>query len=298
MKSSRTLWFVVRQLIIVVGAVVAYFGVRGLTEGDVVTAEGNAVRVLELERAFGLAVETSIQTGVLASGLLVTLANWVYIWLHWPVLVGTLIWLIRVDRGEYFELRNAMIVSGLIGLVIFAVFPVAPPRLSGLEYIDTVTERSHSYRVLQPPGFVNAYAAVPSLHFGWNLLVGLTWMRVGHTRPWKIGGVLMPLAMAWAVVATANHWVFDVFAGGAVALIGVAIERERRVRIERRDEPGQATSPMQPSPRPSCDAPAAPDDLGLGAVDLDARAGTSRRLRHGISTASGVSDLCRGDLDR
>ncbi len=219
-----------RQLVIVAGAIVIYFGVRGLTEGDVMTAERNAERVLELERSFGIAIETSVQAGVLATAGLVTLANWIYIWLHWPVLIGTLIWLIRVDRSEYLELRNAMIISGLIGMLIFAVFPVAPPRLMGLEYVDTVTERSHSYRVLQPPSFTNAYAAVPSLHFGWNLLVGLTWIRVGKTLPWKIAGVAMPLAMGWAVVATANHWVFDVLTGGTIALVGVTIERHRWVR--------------------------------------------------------------------
>lgn len=218
------------QLVIVVGAIVAYFGVRGLTEGNVSTAERNAESVLDLERTAGMAVEETLQAGVLAADWLVTLANWVYIWMHWPVLVATLIWLIRVDRDEYFELRNAMIISGAIGMLIFATFPVAPPRLMGLEYVDTVTERSYSYRVLQPPGFVNAYAAVPSLHFGWNLLVGLAWMRVGRTWPWRVAGVLMPLAMAWAVIATGNHWAFDVLAGATVALTGVLLERWRQSR--------------------------------------------------------------------
>lgn len=231
---SRTFWFVVRQLVIVVGAIVAYFGVRGLTEGDVSTAERNANRVLDVERRVGLALEEAVQGSALAADWIVTLANWVYIWMHWPVVIATLIWLIRVDRGEYLELRNAMIVSGLIGLVIFASFPVAPPRLMGFEYVDTVTERSHSYRVLQPPAFVNAYAAVPSLHFGWNLLVGLTWIRVGRTRPWRVAGVLMPAAMAWAVVATGNHWVVDVVAGGAVAMAGVGLVRWRRRTLDRR----------------------------------------------------------------
>ncbi len=234
MAMPRTLVFVMRQLVIVVGAVVGYFSVRGLTEGDVATAEKNAEAVLELERAIGIAWETTVQTGVLAADWSVTFANWVYIWGHWPVLVATLIWLIRVDRGQYFELRNAMIISGVIGLVIFATFPVAPPRLYGVEFIDTVTERSHSYRVLQPPSFVNAYAAVPSLHFGWNLLVGITWMRVGRHRVWRLAGILMPMAMAWAVVATANHWVLDVVAGGVIALTGVVIERRRWLRSKQR----------------------------------------------------------------
>jgi hypothetical protein len=123
-----------------------------------------------------------------------------------------------------------MIISGLIGIVIFATFPVAPPRLYGIEFVDTVTERSHAYRVLQPPAFTNAYAAVPSLHFGWNLLVGIAWFRVGRSRWWRPAAVLMPAAMAWAVVATANHYVLDVLLGGLIALIGVVVERWRLQR--------------------------------------------------------------------
>jgi hypothetical protein len=236
MRPSRSTAFVLRQIVIVVGAVIGYFGVRGLTEGEVATAERNAEFVLDLERSVGLAIEQQLQRALIASDLVVTIANWVYIWMHWPVLVATLIWLIVVDRDEYVELRNAIIISGLIGLVIFATFPVAPPRLLSPEFVDTVTERSHSYRVLQPPGFVNAYAAVPSLHFGWNLLVGIAWYRVGRSRWWRAAAVLMPAAMAWAVIATANHYLLDVVVGGLIALCGVALERRRLVRrLSRRD---------------------------------------------------------------
>ena len=251
---------------IVVGAIAAYFGVRGLTEGNVNTAERNAERVLDMERTVRIAFEETLQAGVLGADWLVTLANWVYIWMHWPVLVATLIWLIRVNRDEYFELRNAMIISGAIGMIIFATFPVAPPRLMGLEYVDTVTERSYSYRVLQPPAFVNAYAAVPSLHFGWNLLVGLTWMRVGRTPAWRIAGVLMPAAMAWAVVATGNHWTFDVVAGGTVAFVGVSIERWRHTR---RQPASSTTAPGHAQQRSAATRVGSADtsgDLGVSVV--------------------------------
>jgi hypothetical protein len=220
--------FVGSQIAIVVGAIVAYFGVRGITEGDAVTANRNASTVVDIERAAGIYVEEGLQRLIAGSDTVVTLSNWTYIWMHWPVIAITLIWFIRSNRDRYVELRNAMIISGLIGLIIFATFPVAPPRLYGTEFIDTVTDRSYSYRVLQPPMFVNAYAAVPSLHFGWNLLIGVMWFRVGGNRRWRVASVIMPAGMAWAVVATANHWVFDVLTGGAVALCGLAIEHTRR----------------------------------------------------------------------
>lgn len=132
-----------------------------------------------------------------------------------------------------------MFVSGAIGLVIFVAIPVAPPRLLGEGFIDTVTEHSTSYRVLQPPGLVNKYAAMPSLHVGWNVLVGYILFTTTRSRAIRAFAVVTPLLMAFAVVATANHYVVDGFVGTIVALIGLwvssrvtmpLVELDRRVR--------------------------------------------------------------------
>jgi hypothetical protein len=227
------------QVVVVAVSILAYFAVRGLTEGAIATGERNARSLLRLESALGLDLERGLQAFVLDRPFLTDLANWVYIWAHWPVVVATLVWLARRHRDDYFELRNAMIISGAIGLVIFATFPVAPPRLWDPSYVDTVTIRSNSYRLLQPPALVNKYAAMPSLHFGWNLLVGLVWARHGRRPLTTLLAVLMSAAMAFAVVATANHWLLDAVVGGLVALGGLVIERARRRWIARRFARGQ-----------------------------------------------------------
>jgi hypothetical protein len=244
MRWSENVRFALRQIVIVVGAIVAYFGVRGLTEGDPLAAHRNAERLIELERAAGLAVERELQEALSSHDWIVTAANWVYIWGHWPIVVATLIWLLRSHRLGYADLRNAMIISGLIGLIVFATFPVAPPRLYDASFVDTVTERSYSYRVLQPPAFVNRYAAMPSLHFGWNLLVAIAWYRFGRWRNHRLAAVLMPAAMAWAVVATANHWVIDVIIGGVIALAGLALAHVWRVSVVERRAPELTTEPV------------------------------------------------------
>jgi membrane-associated phospholipid phosphatase len=123
-------------------------------------------------------------------------------------------------------------------MIIFLVYPVAPPRLAGLGLTDTVTSYSHSYRALQPPSLTDRYAAVPSLHFGWDLLVGLTLARFHPRTVVRVLGALMPVAMALAVVMTANHYVLDVIVGGIVAMAGLALAslllrwRERRSQLE------------------------------------------------------------------
>ena len=230
MRSALLL--LARQAALFGSAALAYFGVRGLTEGDVDDAWRNAERVLDLERQLGLDVELGLQDLIGDRQFVVDLANWVYIWGHWPLVAATLVWLVLRHRNAFFELRNAMFISGAIGLIIFATFPVTPPRLFGTEYVDTVTTHSEAYRVLQPPQLVNKYAAVPSLHFGWNLLVALAWYRVRPVRWRAVAAVMMPVAMGFAVVATANHWVVDVIAGGIIALLGLTIEQRRRMRMQ------------------------------------------------------------------
>jgi membrane-associated phospholipid phosphatase len=108
-------------------------------------------------------------------------------------------------------------------MIIFLVYPVAPPRLTGAGLTDTVTSYSHAYRVLQPPSLVDRYAALPSLHFGWDLLVGLTLARFHPRVLVRIAGALMPIAMGLAVVVTANNYVLDVIVGGLVAMTGLVI---------------------------------------------------------------------------
>lgn len=210
------------QVVLVSAAAVAYFGVRNLTQGSLAAAEEHAESIVSLERALRIDWEDAAQDMVIGHDWLVTLANWVYIYGHWPVIGITLVWLFLRAPSEYRILRNAMFISGGIGLVIFALYPVVPPRLGILDVVDTVTQRSSSYRTLQPPGLINRYAAMPSLHFGWNLLVGIVIWRATSRRLWHVVAVLMPVAMGFAVVITGNHYVADVVAGGAVALIGLA----------------------------------------------------------------------------
>jgi hypothetical protein len=206
----------VPQIAILIGAICVYFGVRGATEGSVSQALANAQRVVDFERFLGIYREPWLQETFANSAAVKTFFNWIYIWGHWPVIAVTLIWLARSHPAIYLRTRNAMMLSGGIGMIIFASFPVAPPRLAELGMVDTVTVSSHAYRVLQPPMFTNQYAAVPSLHVGWDLLIGIA-IAVAARRLWvRVIGVIMPIAMTTAVVLTANHYVVDALAGAAL----------------------------------------------------------------------------------
>lgn len=219
-----------REAAVVAFAMLVYFAVRNVTVGSQGVATANAEWLFRLEQRLHLDDESWLQGPVVAHDTLVTLANWVYIWGHWPVILGTAVVLYLLLPDRYRLLRNAMFASGLIGFAFFALFPVAPPRLLDLGLVDTVTERSSAYRTLQPPGLTNQYAAFPSLHAGWNLLVGIVLLVTFTSLAVRVFAVVMPLAMALAVVVTANHFVIDVLAGWLVVLVGlgVALALERR----------------------------------------------------------------------
>jgi len=119
----------IRELAFAGVFVLAYFGIRNLTAGDPATAYANAGRIMRFERWAHLAWEASLQAPVVAHPALVTLVNWIYIWGHWPVIITIALLLFRYRRGQYLLLRNAVFVSGAIGFLFFALFPVAPPRL-------------------------------------------------------------------------------------------------------------------------------------------------------------------------
>jgi hypothetical protein len=228
-------------MLVVAFAVFVYFRVRGLTEASVDVALSHAEDITRWEERLGVDVEHAVQAPVAASQTLATAANWVYVWGHWPVIVTTMGWLLWRHRDVFRRLRDGMLVSGFLGMAVFVSYPLAPPRLADLGLVDTVTESSEAYRYLQPPAFVNQYAAMPSLHAGWDLLVGLAIISAAASVAVRAVGVLMPILMTWAVVATANHYVLDVLAGLALVLIGhwvaLMLERHRaRSRLGERTE--------------------------------------------------------------
>ena len=260
-----------RQLAFIAFGVFVYFRVRGLTEGDVVTANEHGRDVLAFEGRLGIDIEEWAQNLIIDHQSLVTLANWVYIWGHWPVITVTLICLHTWRRHLFLLLRNAMFISGGLGLICFATYAVAPPRLLGVGLHDTVTQHSDAYRILQPPGLVNQYAAIPSLHVGWNLLVGIAIYRASRYWLLRLVAVVGPLLMAVGVVLTGNHYVIDGILGSALALVGLALSgfvTPRLVRLDgwlrerlhqRRvvhDQPGDPPAHELASPRLVVDGPA------------------------------------------
>ena len=265
-----------REIGIFALAYAVYFGVRAITEGAPDVAMRHALEVIKLEQHLGIDWEGLLQDHVVGSRLLLDAANAVYMYGHWPVIIVAGVLLFRYRRPRYYQLRNVCLLSGLVGLLIFALYPVAPPRLTDLPLVDTVTEHADGYRQLVPRSLTNQYAAVPSFHAGWNVLLGVIVFRATRSRLLRGMALVGPAAMVLAVVATANHFVIDVAAGVAIVLAGLlalhAVERRRsREAVEE--------APLVSNDGPDLARAAAPGRVAFGWPEAtDARERRDRSL--------------------
>ncbi|WP_162450398.1 phosphatase PAP2 family protein [Phytoactinopolyspora mesophila] len=221
---------------LILTAALLYSLVRGLTDDRVDVAFENAERVMSFQDSLGFFIEPDLQDRIVGNDAAINVINAIYIGGYWPVLVGTLLWLLIRHPARYPLFRNALLASGAITLVIFALFPLAPPRfLPEHGFTDTVSQNSEAYRDFNASPLVNEYAAMPSLHFGWILLLAIAWIIVGRNTLARIAGVLMPTFMFIAIVLTGNHYILDGIVGGAVVLAGLAIAAAIEHRKEGRE---------------------------------------------------------------
>ena len=232
MDSSRTLdrpappltGRALREIALVGVGLLIYFLIRGNVTDRTAQAMANAAAVIELQRALGIFWEPAMQRWILDSAAQIRFWNWVYFWAHAPAIVVVGLWLLWRHYPTYVLLRNALLVSAVIGLITYWSYPVAPPRLvDGYGFVDTMALYSPvSYQAQSLRPFVNPYAAMPSLHFGWAVLVGVGIYLVWRDARGHALAVLLPALMGLAIVLTANHYILDGVAGFVVAAVGLA----------------------------------------------------------------------------
>jgi hypothetical protein len=149
-----------------------------------------------------------------------------YIALHIVATAAVLVWVYRSHRDRFPVVRTTLIASTAISLAVYVLYPAAPPRLAGLGFADTVTDHAGLNLSSDLLGSLyNPFAAVPSLHFGYALLVGAAVALLARGRTLRALGAAYPLVMLWIIVATGNHFVFDAVAGGIVVVAGWLLAR-------------------------------------------------------------------------
>lgn len=211
------------SLAIEIGLVAAllllYRGGRTLARGHVAEAEHNAAWVWHLERTLRVPSEASVQHVLLATSWLVRAADSYYVGVHFPITIAFLLWLWWRHHDRYARVRTTLAITTGVALLVMAFVPLAPPRLfSGDGLLDTMqTYGPSAYSTNTTAGLANQFAAMPSLHIAWSVLIAVTVVLVS-TRRWRWVVVAHPVVTTVVVVATANHY----WADGLVAVVILA----------------------------------------------------------------------------
>jgi membrane-associated phospholipid phosphatase len=188
-------------------------------------AFNNAFKIIDLERQLGIFFELKIQALFIENALrLVKVANSFYTWGYFPVLILCGVLLYRSDPWRFHIFRLSFLLGLGLALICFSVFPLAPPRmLPEAGFIDTqAVFGSGLYKRKLVLSFYNPYAAMPSLHFGCALLVGLMAYSF-KSRVLKVIGIAYPVFMAWVVVTTGHHYLLDIVGGGLVVALAYSL---------------------------------------------------------------------------
>jgi hypothetical protein len=209
------------ELVGVLGAFVLYKVVRMAAQDEFDQAFRNASHVVAIERRLGIFNEVSMQRLVLHNPDLARVANRYYESAHLPATGFCLLWLYARDPRGYLETRRVLVISSVAAMAIHVVYPLAPPRmLPSLGFVDT--GNTFGPATYGATGFFNSVAnqiaAMPSLHFGWALLVAIAVIRYGRLRIRWIAA-LHPALTLLVIVVTANHYWLD----GIVAALLVAL---------------------------------------------------------------------------
>lgn len=248
-----------------------------LQQDTVDVARRHALQLISVEQRLGMFIEPAVQRYFLQFPNLMKWINWLYSFIHIPGSIFFLAWLYwycvtnnRLNNSSEVDAsapagpwlfqarRRTMAMCNMLAFVIFTLWPCMPPRLlsdahvQGAEgdlsrsfgFVDTVHGAEGAASVWTQNRFCNQYAAMPSLHFGYSLMIGLTVLTLplapthGRTRSLYLPflprlrlpslrraaciaiGVLYPTIILIAIVSTANHFVLDAVAGAAVCGLG------------------------------------------------------------------------------
>jgi hypothetical protein len=256
-----------RDLIAGLGVFALYLLVTHGLHPPKAVSDAHGRLLLRAENAIHLNPEHTLNNALPPHSLLALLASYEYAYVYVLTTFGVLAWLWVSRNPAYGWARNTLILVNLIAISVFALWPATPPRLlPGAGFIDIVA-------IHHPPGSwgssavsgANQYAAMPSLHIGWAVWVSVALIRArAHRGGNSFGGLHLGVTIL-VVLATANHYVLDIFAGAVVVGLAVAIEEGRRGIARRwwfRAPPDEALAapPDEALVAPPDEPPEAPDD--------------------------------------
>ena len=208
-----------RQILLFATAYWAYRLVRGQVDGKAGESFQNARELISLERATHLFVEPAVQAWATGQTWVLDSASWIYVNAQATVTVGALLFIYLVHNRSFYFVRNMLMVAMGMALVGYALFPTAPPRfLPEWGFMDSVASLTGiSQESVAVNALFNPFAAVPSMHVAFALMLGWPLARLVNHPVLKAIWFVYPFLITFVVVATANHFLLDALFGGLVA---------------------------------------------------------------------------------
>jgi membrane-associated phospholipid phosphatase len=208
----------IRQLALFAGAYYLYRIVRGIVDGQAGLAFENARNLVDAERALGLFFEPGLQAWAEGQEWLLTFANWMYVNSHFVITTTFLIWLYIARNHAFYFVRNMFLVAMSLALVGYMAYPTAPPRfLPEWGFSDSVAEFVGEKADQSANVLYNPFAAVPSMHVAFALMIAIPAIFLVKNRVLKILWGVYPLLVTFVVMVTANHFWLDAALGALVA---------------------------------------------------------------------------------
>jgi len=222
-----------RQLGLFVLAELSYETVRGVAEGQRAEALANAASITSFERSTHTFFEPDLQAALLNHQWIIDVANFLYMNSHFVVTTAFLVWLYLFRNPSFYFVRNMFLVAMGLALVGYTLVPTAPPRLFPEDgFVDTITayaQVNHDSGLVKL--FVNPYAAVPSMHCAFALMIGISGALISRHAVTRAFWCVYPLLVFFVVVVTANHYWVDVAAGALVAALAALTARQVLARF-------------------------------------------------------------------
>jgi membrane-associated phospholipid phosphatase len=210
-----------RQIGLLVVVDLAYETVRGMADGQRAVAFAHGQQVIDIERSTHTFFEPSLQSLFVPAHWLIEFANQVYMNSQFAIVLGFFFWLYFFRNEAFYFVRNMFMVSMGLALVGYTLYPTAPPRLFPEHgFLDTINDFSnvnHDSALVKV--FINPYAAVPSMHCAFALMVGLSAAKLSRHWYTRVLWALWPALIVWVVIVTGNHYWVDAALGAAVAAL-------------------------------------------------------------------------------
>jgi hypothetical protein len=222
-----------RQVLMFVLAYAGYEIVRGLVGLTGSKPFRDATRIIDFERTLHVFIEPNIQSWVMAHAhWLLDVCDWTYLNAHFALTVGALAFIYLRRNDSFYFVRNMFMIAMLVALVGYSVFPTAPPWLMPQwGFTDSIRQFTGVTLGRGASGaLVNVYAAVPSMHVCFALMIGVPMSRLVRHRIARMLWRVYPAFITFVVIATGNHYFTDVGLGAVTAGLSALLAEQLLAR--------------------------------------------------------------------